>query len=68
MTVVLDASAALEIALNRKNAGRFVEALQDADVRLARIFLSRKRSTRCGRNTGLADATLPSARKPSISL
>jgi predicted nucleic acid-binding protein len=33
--VVLDASAALEIALNRKNAGPFVKTLKDADLRLA---------------------------------
>ena len=35
MKVVLDASAALEIALNRKNAGPFARTLQDADLRLA---------------------------------
>ena len=35
MKVVLDASAALEIALNRKGAGLFVKTLQDADHRLA---------------------------------
>ena len=35
MNVVLDASAALEIALNRKNAGFFAKALTDADLRLA---------------------------------
>lgn len=40
MTVVLDASAALEIALNRKNAGRFAKALQDADVRVAPDLLA----------------------------
>jgi predicted nucleic acid-binding protein len=33
--VVLDASAALEVALNRKNAGPVAKALKDADLRLA---------------------------------
>jgi predicted nucleic acid-binding protein len=35
VTVVLDASAALEIALNRKNAGSFAKALNEANLRLA---------------------------------
>ena len=35
MKVVLDASAALEVALNRKNASSFAKTLQDADLRLA---------------------------------